>query len=55
MNSFEENFETWYKQIRTDNKYHLMWSAGLETEVTKGSVETQINNAIKEKINSNYY
>ena len=55
MNSFQSNLESWYEQLRTNNEYRVLWSAGLIDEVTKKSAQEQISAAIHDKISDCQY
>lgn len=55
MSSFQDNLEKWYEDLRKNNEYRVLWSAGLIDEVTKKSVEVSIKEAIHEKISSCQY
>ena len=55
MSSFQDNLESWYENLRKDNEYRVLWSAGLIDEVTKQSAEVQIKEAIHKKISSCQY
>jgi len=55
MASFSDNLESWYKDIRENNDYRVLWSSGLIDEVTHDSVEVQIEKAISDKITDCQY
>ncbi len=55
MESFSDNLEKWYENIRKNNEYRVLWSAGLVDEVTKKSAEVQISEAIHNKISDCQY
>ena len=55
MNSYQDNLEKWYSDLRKNNEYRVLWSAGLIDEVTKKSAEVQISEAIHAKISECQY
>ena len=54
MSSFSEDFQEYYRSIRENNEYRVLWSYDLRTEVTKESAE-QIKAAIDKKVSECQY
>ncbi len=55
MSQYSEDFVEYYQNLKNNNDYRVLWSAGLINEVTKKSAEEQINEAIKAKTKTCQY
>ena len=55
MLNFSNELDDYYQKLRDDNEYRVLWSAGLIDEVTRQSVQKEIEKKISEKMTSCQY